>query len=80
MRPEGAFDQRLNYNLVSIIYIPDSVVGSGVSSLTDCGCTSRDLRGATDLLYRAVQSAWKGRHEEDEQEVLAAADQDRQRR
>ena len=35
---ESAFHQRLNDGLMSIIDIPDSAVGSGVTSFTDGGC------------------------------------------
>ena len=35
---ESAFNQRLSHGLVSIIDIPDSAVGSGVTSFTDGGC------------------------------------------
>ena len=34
----SAFDSRLNHDLVSITYVPDGAVGSGVASITDCSC------------------------------------------
>ena len=36
--PDGALNQRLIIVLGSMIYVPDSAVGSGVTSFTDCGC------------------------------------------